>query len=203
MKNLPELNGLLKDRRLVLASGSPRRVKLLKDTGINFRQIIPDLDESKFNHDDPCKLAVLLAEKKAASIADLVDPDEVILGGDTIVLLDGKILGKPESSDEALNILELLSGEKHTVCSASALMTIETDTVSGFELTDVFFNRIDHDRLAEYVATGEPLDKAGAYGIQGLGGFLVDRIEGNLDNVIGLPMALLEQLAGQMNRKLG
>lgn len=193
--NLTNFKRLLESRRLVLASGSPRRVRLLKEADIHFRQIIPSLDEGGFNHEDPYRLAVLLAEKKAEAVSDLLDKDEIALAGDTIVLLDGRILGKPSSPDEALKMLSKLSGNKHTVCSAVALHESGGETVSGFELTDVNFRSVDALRLKEYVASGEPLDKAGAYGIQGSGGFLVDSIEGNLDNVIGLPMALLDRLA--------
>ncbi len=193
--NLNNLNKLLENWRMVLASGSPRRVRLLKEAGIHFRQIIPDLDENNYNHREPYRLAVLLAEKKAEAVADLLDKDEFVMAGDTIVLLNGEILGKPTSPEEAFTMLSRLSGNKHTVCSALALREANGKMVSGFELTDVSFKSIDDIRLKEYIASGEPLDKAGAYGIQGSGGFLVDSIRGNLDNVIGLPMALLEQLA--------
>jgi len=196
--NLTDFDRLLETRRLVLASGSPRRVKILKEAGYKFRQIIPALDESSCNHKDPFRLARLLAEMKANAIADLLDKDEVALAGDTIVLLDGEILGKPGSPNEALAMLSRLSGNEHTVCTAIALQDYAGIIQSDYELTMVKFNRVDEESLKAYIATGEPLDKAGAYGIQGLGGFLVDSIDGNLDNVIGLPMTLLERLSGRL-----
>jgi nucleoside triphosphate pyrophosphatase len=192
-----ELNGLLSKYRLVLASGSPRRVGLLRAAGINFRQLIPDIDENNHACPDPSELATLLAQKKALAVCGEIEIDEVILGCDTIVILNRLVLGKPGSEDEAFEMLSALSGNRHTVCSAIALLERGGHMASGFEFTDVYFNSVSAAQIKEYIKTGEPLDKAGAYGIQEEGGFLVDRIEGNIDNVIGLPMSLLDRLAGK------
>ena len=198
-----KLTRLLENQRLLLASGSPRRVYLLKEAGIRFRQIVPDIHEDNNLHTEPYRLATILAEKKAEAVLDRLGNDEIALGCDTIVVLDGRILGKPMSPEDAEDMLNLMSGKMHVVCSAIALMDSDKRLVSDFELTDVYFNKITQDRIREYVKTGEPLDKAGSYGIQDRGVFLVDRIEGNIDNVIGLPRMLLDELAGQMAEMKG
>ncbi len=192
-----ELERLLSKYRLVLASGSPRRVSLLRAAGIDFRQLVPDIDENDHAHPDPSELAVLLAQKKSFSVRGAIKTDEIILGCDTIVILNGLVLGKPGSEAEAFEMLSALSGNRHTVCSAIALLEQGGHMASGFELTDVYFNPVSETQIRAYIETGEPLDKAGAYGIQEEGAFLVDRIKGNIDNVIGLPMGLLERLAGK------
>jgi septum formation protein len=189
---------LFNRHHLILASGSPRRVKILSDAKIPFRQIIPDIDEDNHKINDPIKLAVFLAERKSLAIKDRLADDEIALGCDTIVILKKKILGKPKSPKEAFQMLSDLSGNCHTVCSAIALMNARGIIRSGYELTDVHFNKVLKEDIYSYIGTGEPMDKAGAYGIQEEGRFLVDRIEGNLDNVIGLPMNLLEKLAAEM-----
>ncbi len=181
-----------------MASGSPRRVFLLQEAGIEFRQIIPDIHEDNNLHTEPYRLATILAEKKAEAVLDKISGDEIALGCDTIVILDGKILGKPVSPADAVDMLTQMSGRMHVVCSAVALMDKGRNLASGFELTDVYFNAVTERQIIDYVETGEPLDKAGSYGIQDLGVFLVDRIVGNIDNVIGLPLVLLDGIAGKM-----
>ncbi len=192
------LSNLLRRYRLVLASGSPRRIGILRNCGVSFRQIIPDIDEGNNIDMNPTQLATLLSERKALAVKSMIFVDEIALGCDTIVILKGEVLGKPASPTQAFEMLTSLSGQMHTVCSAIALMNNRGKVVSGFELTDVYFRDVSPAEIDEYVKSGEPLDKAGAYGIQELGGFLVDRIVGNIDNVIGLPMTLLDRLAGEM-----
>lgn len=196
--NYFNLNRLLTDYRLILASSSPRRVKLLKEAGLEFIQMIPNIDENNRDWSDPFKMASILAHKKAEAISQNAPENSVVLGCDTIVVIGQEVLGKPNSHDEALEMLTRLSGNCHTVCSAISLNQVNGPKFADYELTDVYFYRTDKSKLIDYILTGEPLDKAGAYGIQGAGGFLVDRIEGNLDNVIGLPMKLLEELAGRI-----
>jgi septum formation protein len=197
------LDVLLKRHRLVLASGSPRRVQLLREAGIDFRQVVPEIDERDDPGIDPSRLAVLLAVRKAEAVKGRIERDEIILGCDTIVILDDKILGKPESKKEAVQMLSSLSGQKHTVCTAIALLSVSGEIVEGFESTDVYFRTVSSRNIEKYVETDEPLDKAGAYGIQERGVFLVDSIRGNIDNVIGLPMTLLDELAGKLARIKG
>lgn len=198
MKNYFNLNKLLDDKRLILASGSPRRVRLLREAGVEFEQIIPGIDENGGNWDNPYQMASELAQKKATAVSLNLSGNAVVLGCDTIVVMGKEVLGKPNSPAEALSMLTKLSGNRHTVCSAVSLQSLDGPIFTDYELTDVYFFEIGKSQLSEYITSGEPLDKAGAYGIQGAGGFLVDRIEGNLDNVVGLPMKLLDKLAGRI-----
>jgi len=189
-------------RKIILGSASPRRLDLLKETGIEFRQQVSDFVEHNNDGGRPYEYAQKLAEEKALSVANTTSLMELVIGADTVVVLDNCVIGKPVNKDDAARILKRLSGNKHTVCSALALAEKKKIIASGYELTDVFFNRVTDEQIAQYIETGEPLDKAGAYGIQGMGGFLVDRIEGNLDTVVGLPRQLLERLAGEVCVKL-
>ena len=191
---------LARQHPLVLGSGSPRRVRLLTETGVTFRQRVSRVEERQLPGEDPYLFAVRMAEEKARAVAAECQPDEVVVGGDTIVVLDGKILSKPVDPDDAVRILGILSGHRHTVGTALALAMRDRDLCSGIERTAVFLNGVTTDQIVEYVGSGEPLDKAGAYGIQGMGAFLVDRIEGSLDNVVGLPLTLLNRLAREALR---
>jgi len=184
--------------QLVLGSGSPRRVQLLGDMGVKFTQIIPDIDETPAPSEPPLEYAVRLAEEKAMWVARNIESNQIVLGSDTVVVLDDKVLGKPEDKADALRILATLSGKQHVVSTALALANNQTVLASGFESTKVLFNEVTEAQIKAYIESGEPMDKAGAYGIQGMGAFLVDRIEGNLDNVVGLPGALLESLAARI-----
>jgi septum formation protein len=181
--------------RLVLGSGSPRRVRLLKETGVNFEQIIPQLNEQLRAGEQAFEFAERMAVEKARQVYEQVDEGHVVIGCDTVVVVGEQLLGKPSDAEDAMRILTTLSGRKHTVCTAVALVGSGEAVVSGRELTQVYFNEVSRDQIEKYIDSGEPMDKAGAYGIQGMGGFLVDRIEGHLDNVIGLPCLLLEKLA--------
>lgn len=191
----PYLAELASRRKLILASGSPRRLQLLSETGLAFRRIIPAVTEIQQDHEPPYEFALRLAQEKALSIASGLNSNEVVIGCDTIVVLGSRVLGKPRDEQDAFRILSDLSGAEHVVCTAVALVAVEGILAADYDLTRVFFNQVTPDQIREYVASGEPLDKAGAYGIQGMGAFLVDRIEGHLDNVIGLPRKLLDELA--------
>lgn len=194
-----ELTQILKRRKLILASSSPRRAEILKKQRISFEVICPDnIDEEKISS-DPVEHVMQLSRRKAESVSHKVQ-DGLILGADTIVVLDGEILGKPRDEMDAERILKRLSGETHRVYTGLSLMDKRSGKVlSAYDCTEVKFNKLDQDDIRKYIATGEPMDKAGAYGIQGMGSFLVDRIKGNLDNVIGLPMQkfseVLEKIA--------
>ena len=186
---------LASEYRIVLASGSPRRFDLLTETGIQFERIIPDLEEARQPSEPVFAYAQRLAADKALKVSAELADDQIAIGCDTIVVLGDQLLEKPESEDHAFEILMTLAGKQHVVCTALALAKGTRKVVSGYDTTQVFFNPVTPDRVREYIATGEPMDKAGAYGIQGMGAFLVDRIEGNLDTVIGLPRKLLDTLA--------
>jgi len=196
------LKKLSQKKEIILGSASPRRLKLLAETGIDFQQIISVLKESDNPAGDPFEHALSLAKMKAMAVSSDSGADKLVIGADTIVVLDNVLIGKPEDENEAMEILLRLSGKKHVVCTAVALVSSKELLASGYELTDVYFNLVSEDAIADYVNSGEPMDKAGAYGIQGKGGFLVDRIEGELDNVIGLPRSLLDKLAGEVCLKM-
>lgn len=198
-ENLKRLAGL---RKIVLGSGSPRRVQLLKEIEINFRQVVPGITEPEHDNGDPFEHAKVLAEEKAKAVSKVLNDDEIVIGADTVVVLDGRAMSKPIDKKEAFQMLKILSGKKHTVCTALSIAKKYEVLTSGYETTDVIFNSVTEQQIDEYIKTGEPLDKAGAYGIQGMGAFLVDRIEGNLDTVIGLPRQLLERLAGEVCGKI-
>lgn len=187
---------------LVLASGSPRRFDLLTEVGIKFQRIVPDLDETRLAGEPPFEYAVRLAEEKALIVGRGLLPGTLALGCDTVVALGDMILDKPRDQRAAFECLHALSGRLHIVCTALAFVEGEQVLVSSYETTKVYFNKVSDTQIKDYIGTGEPMDKAGAYGIQGMGSFLVDRIEGNLDNVIGLPRNLLDRLARDVLGKL-
>lgn len=175
--------------RLVLASGSPRRRELLAQLGRPFDVIAPEIDESPRVAESPADLVRRLAVTKAEAVSRL-RPESVVIGADTIVVLDGEVMGKPVDAADASRMLHLLSGRTHDVLTAVAVVPGGCVT----EQTAVTFRHLTGVEIDEYVATGEPLDKAGAYGIQGLGGDLVSFIVGSRDNVVGLPMDALKPI---------
>ena len=172
---------------LILASQSPRRRELLERLGLHFAVRAADLDESMDAARPPAEEVARLSAEKAAA----VDPGSaVVVAADTVVVLDGRVLGKPRSADEAAEMLRALSGRAHQVMTGVTVRRggrAETDTV----VTDVHFRPLTDREIAAYVATGEPMDKAGAYGIQGLASIFVDRLDGDYYNVMGLPLCRL------------
>ena len=193
--NLKQLASL---RRIILGTRSPRRIDLLSETGVEFTQIIPELQESREANEKPYDFAQRLACDKAKWVAKRINSDQLVIGCDTIVVLGDEVLQKPTDKEDAFKILSTLSGRQHVVCTALAIADAVKILASGCELTEVYFNPVTHAQINDYINTEEPMDKAGAYGIQGMGAFLVDRIEGNLDNVIGLPRRLLDRLTGEI-----
>jgi septum formation protein len=178
--------------RVVLASSSPRRHDLLDLIGIEHEVIPANVDESVRGRESPAMHAERLAREKAGVIAGR-EPQSVAIGADTIVLIDGKILGKPANSVDAGSMLRLLSGRVHTVVTAVAVARGKK-IVSGVEKVSVTFRELSDDEIDAYIATGEPMDKAGAYGIQGFGATIVERIEGDYFAVMGLPLVRLVSL---------
>ena len=193
-----QLNQLAKEIPIILASASPRRKMLLEETGIPFEIIKPDLEEERLPEETPYDYAERLARDKAILVSGQVERDCVLLGCDTIVVLGDQVLEKPVDKNHAFDILAILRGQWHVVCSAIAACRKGEILRSGYELTRVHFNPVSDSQILEYIESGEPMDKAGAYGIQGIGGFLVDTIEGSLDTVIGFPRTLLERMAGEI-----
>ncbi len=180
--------------KIILASGSPRRSKLLADMGYEFRVIPPDLPEENIPGESPEDHVRRLALMKAMTIARQ-NKDDLVIGADTVVVLDDAILGKPPSPEEAVEMLRRLSSRTHTVYTGLALVLLSQNiTRTEFDSTSVTFNRLDENSIGEYVDSGEPLDKAGAYGIQGMGSFLVKEYIGQLDTVIGFPSELFRRI---------
>jgi septum formation protein len=173
--------------RLVLASGSPRRRELLSAAGFTFDVQAVDVDERRGSGEAPAAYVDRLARAKAQAAA-VRDPDSVVIGADTVVVVDDEVLGKPRDGSDATRMLRLLSGRAHEVLTGVAV-TFRDRTTSHVERTTVWFAPLSERDVAWYVATGEPMDKAGAYAIQALGSRFIPKIEGSYSNVVGLPVA--------------
>jgi len=178
---------------LVLASASPRRSDCLRMLGLSFEVHPADIPETVQRGESAETHVERLARDKATAVASL-RPDAVVLGGDTVVTLDGEILGKPSGPEDAEAMLSRLAGRTHTVASGLALALPSGEMRSGVSATEVTFSDFSPAFARAYVRTAEPLDKAGAYGIQGLGAALVTEIRGDYYCVVGLPVALLLRL---------
>ena len=174
---------------LILASESPRRRELMTLLGLDFTVITSHIVERAPEHDAPDALVRSLALQKAEAVFRM-HPNDIVIGADTIVYLDGDILGKPHTPDNAKRFLTRMQGRTHTVYTGVAVLSPDRSDVRHC-CTDVTFSPMTEAEIDWYVATGEPLDKAGAYGVQGPGGIFVERIEGNYFNVIGMPLPLL------------
>lgn len=186
---------------LVLASASPRRAELLRQVGIPFTITIPDVIEEKYNSLAPHEMVVRLSQEKALAVSGPLE-EGIILAADTVVLHRGVIMGKPVDQIEALQMLRLLSGDRHSVLTGLTLL----DAASGkyesrASITKVWMANLSESDLDAYVATGEPLDKAGAYGIQGRAALFVEKIEGCYFNVVGLPLNLLYNMMKKMQKR--
>ena len=177
---------------LILASSSPRRAELLTAAGIPFEIVPVDVDESVLRLEPPGDHVRRLAREKAEAVF-ANHPDRVVLGADTIVLVGGEMMVKPRDAADAVRMLRLLSGREHEVLTGIALVS-SRGIVVEVARTRVWFNPLTDGEIAGYVSSGEPLDKAGAYGIQGLGSKFIDRIQGSYSNVVGLPVALVYRL---------
>ena len=184
-------------KRLILASGSPRRRELLRNAGFTFEVIPPEVAEDNPGNEAPAMLVERLALDKAEAVAGRFHRQDnvVVLGADTVVVVDSTLLGKPASPAEARQMLERLSDRTHEVITGVALVEPETARRTvAHETTRVFFRPLEPQEMEDYVATSEPLDKAGAYAIQGGASRFVTRVEGCYFNVMGLPVALVDRL---------
>lgn len=185
------------DIPVILASNSPRRRALLTEMGIAFTVMSPNADESYPPMMHPHEAVRFIAEKKARAVADerfaAGAGKAVIIASDTLVEVDGEPLGKPKDSEDAERMLRLLSGRHHNVHTGVCVI-YGKQMLSAVDTTDVFFLPLDATDIHDYIASGEPMDKAGAYAIQGHGGRFVSHVNGHLDTVIGLPCELLEEL---------
>lgn len=183
--------------KIILASQSPRRKELLERMGIqDFETISPNVDESAFHGLPPEELVRRLSAEKAAAVAGKVGKDAIVIAADTVVALEGAVLGKPADELDAFKMLSALSGVRHqvytgvTVCRGGEKQT-------AHEVTDVTFRELSEREIEDYISTGEPMDKAGAYGIQGYGALLIQGISGDYYNVMGLPVC---RLSGMLSR---
>lgn len=200
---------------MILASQSPRRIELMRKAGYDVHVIPADIDETPLPAEEPTALVERLARAKAEAVAQTAAaPGEIVLAADTIVALDGATLGKPADAADAHAMLRRLSGRTHQVatgvCVARGAATeaapetaseIAPEVIASFvEVTDVTFYELTNEEIDRYVASGEPLDKAGAYGIQGVGGrLLVKKIDGDFYNVVGLPIARVVRILNSMS----
>ncbi len=176
--------------KLVLASQSPRRQELLALMGLDFTVRVADIDETMDKTKDPKEEVARVSIAKAMAVP--AEPDELVIAADTIVVCDGMLLGKPGSPEGAVQMLRLLSGRDHQVMTGLTLRKGDT-ILSHTEVSTIHFRELDPREIDAYVATGEPLDKAGAYGIQGKAAVFVTRLEGDYYNVMGLPVCTLTQ----------
>jgi len=177
----------------VLASASPRRKELLELAGLDFKMVVSAVDESLVDKLSPTEQVARLAMKKAKAVAEAYH-EETVIGADTIVVLDEEILGKPVDKDDAISMLSRLSGNWHEVLTAVAIVnTYRKITAVFVNVTKVKFYELGEEWLRAYVETGEPMDKAGSYGIQGLGFELVEKIEGDFYSVMGFPISQLKR----------
>ena len=183
--------------KIILASQSPRRKELLERMGIrDFETISPNVDESAFRGLPPEELVRRLSAEKAAAVAGRAGEDAIVIAADTVVALEGAVLGKPADELDAFKMLSALSGVRHqvytgvTVCRGGEKQT-------AHEVTDVTFRELSEREIEDYISTGEPMDKAGAYGIQGYGALLIQGISGDYYNVMGLPVC---RLSGMLAR---
>ncbi|MBD3648200.1 MAG: septum formation inhibitor Maf [Pseudomonadales bacterium] len=173
---------------LVLASSSPRRADLLRQINLSFRVVTPEVSEAWEPGEDATDYVTRLAAHKAEAVRDSLEDNPVIIGADTVVVLDNRILGKPVDMEDAVTMLMNLSGRRHSVITGVSLVQ-GTSTWTGSTETIVTFRDLTIEECRRYWETGEPRDKAGAYGIQGLGAIFVASIEGSYSNVVGLPLA--------------
>ncbi|MEE1012717.1 MAG: Maf family protein [Clostridia bacterium] len=182
-------------KELILASQSPRRRELLGCLVPDFTVITDDSEETLIPGEAPAQTVQRLAAEKAEHVSAKTDADALILAADTVVVLDGSILGKPKDEADAFAMLSALSGNTHQVFTGMAVLDTKTgQCVTAFETTKVRFRALSHREIRQYIASGEPMDKAGAYGIQELGALFVEGIDGDYFNVVGLPLCRLGKL---------
>jgi septum formation protein len=185
---------------LILASASPRRAELLRAAGIQFETLPVDIDETPLPDERPEAHVRRLAEQKARA-ALVHRPNATVLGADTVVVVDDRILGKPRDAGDASRMLRLLAGREHHVLTGVCL--VRDVAVVDLSCTRVWFSALGEHEIAWYVGSGEPMDKAGAYAIQGLASRFVERIDGSYSNVVGLPVALIYKLLAEFSPVMG
>ncbi|SFL43975.1 Maf family protein [Halanaerobium salsuginis] len=185
--------------KLVLASASPRREEILKNLNLKFTIVPAKIDESEFTSSDPVEMVENLSVKKAEAVASLVE-DALVIAADTIVVLGDEILGKPGSQPAARQMLKQLSDQEHYVMTGVSVLNSQTGEIeTAHEITKVKMMELSQQEIEEYVSTGEPMDKAGAYAIQGLGALFIEEIIGSHYSVVGLPVNQLFKILRKFN----
>ena len=179
---------------IVLASASPRRQELLRQIGCGFRVVVSDAEELSGDGISPEQLAVENARRKAEDVAAKEGGNAPVLGADTVVAVDETILGKPKDETDAVRMLRLLSGRQHFVYTGIAL-AYRGEIYEGVVRTEVWVDELSEKEIEVYIATGEPMDKAGAYAVQGIAAKFIPRIDGSFSNVVGLPLHAVKELA--------
>jgi len=178
--------------KLILASGSPRRAEILRAAGIAFTVLSSAVDETPLPGETATDMVRRLAEAKAELVAARAVGPAIVIAADTVVALDGAVMGKPRTSDDARHMLEKLSGRTHSVITGVALVRLpDVERREFTEITQVHFTALSDEEIVSYLSSGEPFDKAGAYAIQGVAGRFIPRIDGCYFNVVGLPLARL------------
>ena len=194
--------------KLILASGSPRRAEILSSVGWEFEKRVADIDETEFLNEKPADYVQRLAREKAVAVAAHYE-NALVLGADTIVVIDGKIIGKPKDLADARRMLKLLSGRWHEVLTGVAILEVQSPkskvqslkTVVGIQRTRVKFAELSYMEIEFLVEKGEPLDKAGAYAVQAQAALFIEEIEGDYWNVVGLPINLVYQFSEKLKVK--
>lgn len=186
--------GSVHSEKLVLASKSPRRVEILRAVGWPFDAVVAGIDESRHPDEDAVTYVKRLAFEKASTVAGKLSSG-LVLGADTVVVVEGEILGQPHEADEAKRMLRLLSGRWHDVLTGVAFVRVGVGSIVEHATTRVRFCELSEAEIDWYVSTGEPLDKAGAYGIQGRAALFVEEVDGEYFNIVGLPIRLVYEMA--------
>ncbi|AGB18726.1 Maf family protein [Thermoanaerobacterium thermosaccharolyticum] len=177
--------------KIVLASNSPRRREILSNIGLDF-DVIPSNIAEETKEEEPENIVMDLSRKKALCVAEKLDDDSIVIGADTVVVIDGEILGKPKDKGEAFSMLRKLSGRWHKVYTGVSVVSLRNRKfINDYESTDVYIKNLSNDMILDYIEKGECLDKAGSYAIQGYGSLIVERINGDYFNVVGLPISKL------------
>ncbi|MSU02858.1 Maf family protein [Tissierella pigra] len=181
--------------KIILASSSPRRKEILNRFNLNPLIVEAKIEEKKSYNESPEQVAMALAFEKALWVCNKFNNEEVVIGADTIVVLGNRILGKPKDEEDAFRILSLLNNKEHSVITGISIIRANTNIkIIDYESTLVRFRHLSEEQIKRYINTKEPMDKAGAYGIQGYGEVLVEKIDGCYSNVVGLPLGRLDYL---------
>jgi septum formation protein len=186
-------------QKVILASKSPRRAEILRAVGWEFETQAANIDETRRDSEDAVSYVQRLAHEKALTIAKRA-PNRVVLGADTVVVIDGQILGQPRDDEDARRMLAMLSGKWHEVLTGVALVHADSVALVEHQSTRVRFCELSPEEIEWYVSTGEPRDKAGAYAIQGRGGIFIEGIEGDYFNIVGLPVRLVYEMMQRMKQ---